>query len=154
MNRDYFQSLEKERLVEVADNLHQLAVEQWEKINSNSSNSSQPPSGDNPFQKHNSSSGATGDSSQKDSESTASSKKNLVQDKQVKESKSKRKPGRQKGSKGFGRSKPVAISSIIPHYPSHCSACNQAIPKTEQKPYMGHHVLELETTEMFSPSDS
>ena len=33
MNRDYFQSLEKERLVEVADKLHQLAVEQWEKIN-------------------------------------------------------------------------------------------------------------------------
>jgi hypothetical protein len=40
MNRDYFQSLEKQRLVEVADNLHRLAVEQWEKINSNSSNSS------------------------------------------------------------------------------------------------------------------
>ncbi len=36
MSRDYFQSLEKERLVEVADNLHQLAVEKWEKINSNS----------------------------------------------------------------------------------------------------------------------
>mgnify|MGYP001572994615 CR=1 FL=1 len=28
MNRGYFQSLEKERLVEVADNLYQLAVEQ------------------------------------------------------------------------------------------------------------------------------
>ena len=27
MSRDYFQSLEKERLVEVADNLHQLGVE-------------------------------------------------------------------------------------------------------------------------------
>ncbi len=98
MNRDYFQSLEKERLVEVADNLHRLAVEQWEKINSNSSNSSQPPSGDNPFQKPDSSSSATSDSSFGDSESTASSKKNLVQQKQVKESKSKRKPGRQKGS--------------------------------------------------------
>ncbi len=33
----------KERLVEVADNLHRLAVEQWEKIDSDSSNSSQPP---------------------------------------------------------------------------------------------------------------
>jgi hypothetical protein len=43
MNRGYFQSLEKETLVEVANNLHILAVEQWEKINSNSSNSSQPP---------------------------------------------------------------------------------------------------------------
>ncbi len=33
----------KERLVEVAYNLHRLAVEQWEKIDSDSSNSSQPP---------------------------------------------------------------------------------------------------------------
>ena len=31
MNKDYFQSLEKQRLVEVATNLHQLAVEQWER---------------------------------------------------------------------------------------------------------------------------
>lgn len=61
MNRNYFQSLEKERLVEVADKLHQLAVKQWKKINSNSSNSSQPPSGDNPFQKLDSSSRAEGD---------------------------------------------------------------------------------------------
>ena len=48
MNRQYFQSLEKERLVEVADNLHKIAVEYWEKINSDSSNTNQPPSQDNP----------------------------------------------------------------------------------------------------------
>jgi hypothetical protein len=51
MNRDYFQSLEKERLVEVATNLHKLAVEQWEKLQQNSQNSSRPPSSDNPYQK-------------------------------------------------------------------------------------------------------
>ncbi len=147
MNRDYFQSLEKVRLVEVADKLHILAVEQWEKINSNSSNSSQPPSGDNPFQKRVSSSKGEGDSSQGDSKSTASSQKNLVQQPIATESKVQRKPGRQKGSKGFGRSKPVSISSIIPHYPSHCRACNQPLSQTEAKPYMGHHVLELESTE-------
>ena len=147
MNRNYFQSLEKERLVEVADKLHQLAVEQWEKINSNSSNSSQPPSGDNPFQKPDSSSRAERDSSQEDSKSTASSNTNLVQEKQVKDSLSKRKPGRQKGSKGFGRSKPLSISSIIPHYPKQCSACNRDLNTIEPKPYMGHYVLELETRE-------
>lgn len=31
MNEDYFKSLEKERLVEVAKNLHQLATDLWEK---------------------------------------------------------------------------------------------------------------------------
>lgn len=46
MSRDYFQSLDKEKLVEVAGNLHKLAVEQLEKLEQNSSNSSLPPSSD------------------------------------------------------------------------------------------------------------
>ncbi len=49
MNRSYFQSLSQERLVEVADNLHQLATDLWEKQQQNSANSSQPPSKDNPY---------------------------------------------------------------------------------------------------------
>jgi transposase len=49
MNEDYFKSLEKERLVEVAKNLHQLATDLWEKQQQNSANSSQPPSKDNPY---------------------------------------------------------------------------------------------------------
>jgi transposase len=49
MNLDYFRSLDKEQLVEVANNLHQLAVNQLEKLEANSSNSSKPPSTDNPY---------------------------------------------------------------------------------------------------------
>ena len=126
MNRKYFQSLDKERLVEVADNLHLYAVEQWEKINSDSSNTNQPPSLDNPFEK----------------------KKKAAQEQQFKGSKSKRKPGRQKGSKGFGRSQILKVDEIIPHYPECCSACNQAFTEYDPKPYMGHQVLELERTEL------
>jgi len=47
MNQEYFQSLDKEKLVEVAGNLHQLAVEQLERLEQNSENSSRPPSTDN-----------------------------------------------------------------------------------------------------------
>ena len=49
MNRDYFQSLDKEKLVEVAGNLHAFAVEQFERLEQNSSNSSKPPSSDSPY---------------------------------------------------------------------------------------------------------
>jgi hypothetical protein len=66
--------------VEVANNLHQLAVEQWEKIHSNSGNSNKPPSGDNPFQKVDKSSRVTTNLSS----STNSEKKNLVQEQPVK----------------------------------------------------------------------
>ena len=98
MNRGYFQSLSKETLVEVANNLHQLAVEQWEKINSNSSNSSQPPSSDNPFQKPDDSPTVTPDSAQGQLSSNSSRKKNSSIEQQATESKPKRKPGRQLGS--------------------------------------------------------
>ncbi|MDJ0691919.1 MAG: hypothetical protein QNJ41_25885 [Xenococcaceae cyanobacterium MO_188.B32] len=40
MNEDYFKSLEKERLVEVAKNLHQLATDLWEQQQQSSENSS------------------------------------------------------------------------------------------------------------------
>jgi len=43
INQGYFQSLDKERLVEVALNLHKLAVEQLEKLEQTSKNSSFPP---------------------------------------------------------------------------------------------------------------
>ncbi len=49
MDENYFKSLEKERLVEVAKNLHTLATDLWEKKQENSQNSSQPPSKDNPY---------------------------------------------------------------------------------------------------------
>jgi transposase len=49
MNQGYFKSLDKERLVEVAGNLHKLAVEQLEKLEQTSKNSSKPPSSDSPF---------------------------------------------------------------------------------------------------------
>jgi transposase len=147
MNRGYFQSLEKERLVEVASNLHILAVEQWEKINSNSGNSSQPPSVDNPFKKSSNLPKSTPDSAQEPGNSSSSPLKNSSQTRQATESKQKSKPGRQKGAKGFGRSKPLKVSVIIPHYPRECSACNQTLNQAESQLYMGHHVLELETRE-------
>ncbi|MEM7758713.1 MAG: hypothetical protein AAF298_11385 [Cyanobacteria bacterium P01_A01_bin.40] len=49
MNENYFKSLKKERLVEVAKNLHILATDLWSKQQQNSENSSQPPSLDNPY---------------------------------------------------------------------------------------------------------
>lgn len=92
-------SLEKERLVEVVNNLHLYAVEQWEKNNSDSSNINQLPSLDNQFEK----------------------KKKTTQ----KSSQSKRKAGRQKDSKGFERSQILKVDEMISHYPNRCSACNQ-----------------------------
>lgn len=144
MNRSYFQSLSQERLVEVADNLHQLATDLWEKQQQNSENSSQPPSLDNPY-----TSKSTTEESAQSSESESAAAKS--EQKQIDESsrksnhkKSHRKPGKQPGAKGFGRKQPLKAEVIIPHYPRVCSACNQDLSESESQRYMGYYVLELE----------
>ena len=126
MNRSYFQSLSQERLVEVADNLHQLATDLWEKQQQNSANSSQPPSKDNPYL-----SLSTTEESAQSSESESPSDK--IEESVVKEKKKKspRKPGKQPGAKGFGRSQTLKAEVIVPHYPDKCSACNQELTESE-----------------------
>ncbi len=61
-----------------------------------------------------------------------------------KKKKSPRKPGKQPGAKGFGRSQILKAEIIIPHYPHQCSACNQDLTESEAQRYMGYYVLELE----------
>jgi hypothetical protein len=99
MNEDYFKSLEKERLVEVAKNLHQLATDLWEKQQQNSENSSQPPSQDNPYV-----SLSTTEESNPSSESesaTIKTEQKQREESQGKEQKknSDRKPGKQQSRK-------------------------------------------------------
>ncbi len=61
-----------------------------------------------------------------------------------KKKKSPRKPGKQPGVQGFGRSQPLKAEVIIPHYPEGCSACNQKLSESDSQRYMGYYVLELE----------
>ncbi len=151
MNRDYFQSLEKERLVEVAINLHQLAVEQWEKLQQNSQNSSRPPSSDNPYRQADLTEKERTDQESTDSEaklegqeiSSAQEEEDGGQPHQD-DSNKKRRPGHQPGTPSQWRSTPLVASEIVPHYPSNCAACGQNLSHGAPKPYMGHYVLELE----------
>ncbi len=153
MNKDYFDSLEKEKLVEVASNLHQLAVEQLEKLEQNSSNSSLPPSSDSLYSKGT----ATSFRSLKENPTVENDKSTVENDKSevlsheeknaVPEAKGfgVKKPGKQPGAKGFWRATPLVPTQTIPHYPETCVACNSLLPVTqENKPHMGYYVLELE----------
>ncbi len=153
MNREYFQSLEKERLVEVATNLHQLAVEQWEKLQQNSKNSSRPPSSDNPYNKPDSKEKEKTEQLEASTNAQFEDKEISVQDQQtnpdetVGGSKKKRSPGHQPGQPSQWRRTPLVAKEIVPHYPSNCAACSQSLITSAPKPYMGHYVLELERKE-------
>ncbi len=144
MNEDYFQSLDKERLVEVGKNLHQLAAELWEKQQQNSENSSQPPSSDNPYVTKSRSEETTENQGLEATEESNQKKKELAgQAKAGSEKSHKRKPGKQPGSEGSWRSQPLKAGLVIAHHPSNCAACNQPLAKSMTKPYMGHYALEL-----------
>ena len=137
MNEDYFRSLNQERLVEVAKNLHQLATELWEKQQQNSQNSSQPPSNNHPY--------LSLSTKQENSESEQTKPNQTGEPKQKKsQSLSSRKPGKQPGAQGFGRKQPLKAETIVTHYPHHCAACNHDLIESDSQRYMGYYVLELE----------
>ena len=142
MNLDYFRSLEKEQLVQVANNLHQLAVNQFEKLEINSFSSSKPPSTDSPY-KGSDTSEKTEALQENQSEENQSSEKKKESNNNAK---GKRKAGAQPGNEGKWRTSPLIAEEIIPHHPSNCAACNQPLMEAQisDKPYMGHYVLELE----------
>jgi transposase len=144
MNENYFNSLEKERLVEVAKNLHQLATDLWEKQQQNSENSSQPPSLDNPYISKSTTKESVQSSESESTETTTEQKQRDESSGKEKKEKSKRKPGKQLGGQGFGRKQPLKAEIIIPHYPVTCTACNQDLTESDSQRYMGYYVLELE----------
>ena len=155
MNQEYFQSLDKERLVEVAGNLHALAVEQLERLEQNSTNSSKPPSSDSPFLRE--AVGKDGGKTQ-----TTNNEKNLTsaeesethkvadnpQGKPKAQGFGSRAPGKQPGTKGMWRTTPLVPKITISHHPENCAACNAPVASgADSKPYMGYYVLELEKQE-------
>lgn len=145
MDKNYFQSLTKERLVEVAANLHQLAIEQCERLEQNSSNSSRPPSTDNPYQTKNKKKEDVDALSELNNQPEDSVKEKVppLENQTSADPPKKRRPGKQPGAQGFWRTKPLVTEEIIPHYPDYCVSCNQKLIAKNEKPYMGYHVLEL-----------
>ena len=130
------------------------AVEQWEKLQQNSNNSSRPPSSDNPYQKGDSEDKAGQESTEAELDtegkeisvpSEDSDKNEAKEDSWPQKSPTlKKSPGHQPGTPSQWRSSPLVAEVILPHYPHHCAACNQTLSRSDPKPYMGHYVLELE----------
>lgn len=145
MSQDYFQSLDKQKLVEVAGNLHKLAVEQLEKLEQNSSNSSLPPSSDNFKSLSSSGKQVELEARSKRSDNKSDSQVSLKSEKPESKGFEKKRVGKQKGAKGIWRTTPLVSSQTVPHYPETCASCNTSLQiNPEAKPYMGYYVLELE----------
>ena len=51
LDRERFNTLKKSELIDLSERMRDLCIELYEKLNENSSNSSKPPSSDDPFKK-------------------------------------------------------------------------------------------------------
>ncbi len=151
IDRSYLQSLDEEKLIDVACKLRNFCVTLVERLEQNSSNSSKPPSSDSPYGKgkkgnSDSENDGTKSSSAENKENKTTENSSSNEDSQPNDS--KRPAGRQPGSQGFWRSEIPVAESTIPHYPTTCAGCNKAINVAEgSPPYMGYYVYELEKTE-------
>jgi hypothetical protein len=135
MNRSFFEALNPEARVELLCRLHALAVEQAEKLAQDSTNSSRPPSCDGPFGP------ASGTPAGKAPPS------NLPSAAPEPSSRSGRKPGKQRGSKGIWRCEALEAERSENHYPRSCTACGTPFEMGDrQTGHSAHFVFDLEST--------
>jgi hypothetical protein len=140
--------LNKSDLISLALGLRDYGIELYEKLNRDSSNSSRPPSSDDPFKKKDKKGSPkeakTGDQD-KDGDKTA------VDDKPVEaecdptdsEDGQKRSAGRQPGSQGFWRSQKPEAKYIENHHPQRCCICRKKL-FPQVSPHTGYFTYELE----------
>ena len=156
-----YESLEKRNKSELIDltlRLRNFTTDLYERINQDSTNSSKPPSSDNPFRKANKKD--TKDDINRsvdkdrndiadDSAPSLDQEQNESNDEDSgiardKKDKDKRKPGRQPGAQGFGRNEKPIPDHIEHHYPKQCIICNCQLDNEEAVLHTGFYTYELE----------
>jgi transposase len=150
ITQESLERLRKSDVIQLALRLRNFGIDLYERLNLDSSNSSKPPSSDNPYQKNKTKTdGADGPEQSSDQVQDHTDE---LDDGEASEDKidpadsddnQKRKPGRQPGSEGFWRKDKPDTENIEHHYPKQCMICLQALDEPAQ-PYMGHYTYELE----------
>ena len=162
INHQSLERLRKHELISLTLRLVAYAIDLYEKANLDSTNSSRPPSSDNPFQKgkpaaddaNPATDQSKGDSN--DCESPNDQDQGVQKDSQdadgsvgadtqpaLPDNADNRKPGRQPGSQGFGRKGKPKVDDIQHHYPEQCVVCGAALDH-DLLPYAGFYTFELE----------
>lgn len=157
LDEEYIRRLESNNpsaLTKLTVTLLEDLIEARNRLNQNSSNSSRPSGSMPPWEsgKPDSDSETSGDDacetpdddddSDTPPESLSPTPKTDESDNSSK-SESPQKPGRQAGSKGFGRTQKLKITETIDHFVSGCVICGEDFPEHEQSAYTAYEVADL-----------
>jgi hypothetical protein len=152
------EKLRKSEVIHLTLRLRDFGINLYERLNLDSSNSSKPPSSDNPYQKNKTQSD-DGDGTEQSSNQVQDAADESDSEKTPEdtiepgdlEDSPKRKPGRQPGSKGFWRTDKPEAQKSEHHYPKRCIICLKDLDETAL-PYSAHYTYELEMSR-FSIND-
>lgn len=134
MNDEWLEELPAEHLLKVSKRLlHDVKVLQ-DRQNQTPNNSSRPPGSQAPWERSASSSEATQETEAEAAEDDASEAKAAPKEAYTRESapgtkgkKSEKKPGKQPGSPGYGRTQKLMVTDTCEHHPEVCAVCGSAI---------------------------
>ena len=134
MNDEWLEELPAEHLLKVSKRLlHDVKVLQ-DRQNQTPNNSSRPPGSQAPWERSASSSEATQETEAEAAEDDASEAKAAPKEAYTRESapgtkgkKSEKKPGKQPGSPGHGRTQKLMVTDTCEHHPEVCAVCGSAI---------------------------
>lgn len=156
IDEDELLNLPGEELRRLSIKLLNDLKEARERLSQNSRNSSRPPSKEAPWDK--SSTDKADDSTKEttdkqtepeDPAKVPPSKKDQPQPSD--ENQTARKPGKQPGAQGFGRTQKLAITDYQNHYPEMCRCCHQALDTRDAIAYGAYETIDIEWANINHP---
>lgn len=147
----YLKTLPPERVVFLFDQLKEDLFRLIDRLNQNSTNSSRPPSSQSPWERASSSSSSSRAENQEEASSNSTSEgageesSNEESQEQQTTNCQKRKPGRQPGSQGFGRTQKFMGVLEELHKPDSCKGCGSVFASDAPfKKTRGYETLDLD----------
>lgn len=160
LNEEDLLNLPEEDLRHLSIKLLSDLKEARERMNQNSSNSSRPPSSEAPWDKANKDKGMDQSLDKPDNQTEADDKdKEQSPTKKDQQSstppndgdQSGRKPGKQPGAQGHGRTQKFAITDYQYHYPESCADCKQALDADKSIAYAAYTTINIEWADAKKP---
>lgn len=145
----YIQSLELEALRDLSVRLLADLKEARDRLNQGPGNSSRPPSSRAPWERSDSARGLVDDAA--DDELTPAPVEGKPVDVKPVDPPAKRKPGKQPGAPGFGRTQVFHAHEEQGHYPPGCAGCGQPLVGAPTVAYTGFQAVDLRLGEPGQP---
>ncbi|SEH06646.1 IS66 family transposase [Candidatus Venteria ishoeyi] len=171
INEDWLRERTKKELLYLSHTLLVDLKEARERINQNSANSSVPSGSESPwFHPANDTDSEEDDdtpippppdetennktqaSPEQDSQDNSDSHNSKETSESKNSSEEQRKPGKQLGAQGFGRTQKLPITGVEHHYACHCAGCGQELTgDTPKRAYTGFYTIDIEYGEPDKP---